>query len=122
AFSLAALPAVSAFGKRKPAAEAREFLKQIPDDQKILQALNRLTFGPRPGDVQAVKAAGLKQWIDQQVHPHSIAENRLLVEKLKSMDTLQMSSAELVRNYPSPQIVQQMVKGQLPLPTDPDRK
>jgi uncharacterized protein (DUF1800 family) len=122
AICLAALPAVSAYSKKKTAAETREFLKQIPDDQKVLQALNRLTFGPKPGDVQVVKAMGLKPWIDQQLHPESIAENPALLEKLKPMDTLQMSGAELVRNYPSPQVVQQMARGQIPFPTDPDQK
>jgi uncharacterized protein (DUF1800 family) len=122
AMGLAALPAVSAYAKKKNAAEAREFLKQIPDDQKILQALNRLTFGPRPGDAQTIKAMGLKKWIDGQLHPESIAENATLVEKLKTMDTLTMSASEIVRNYPTPQMVRQMVNGQMPFPTDPDRK
>ena len=122
AICLAAFPAVSAYAGKKATAEAREFLKQIPDDQKILQALNRLTFGPRPGDVQAVKSLGLKKWIDQQLHPESIAENSALLEKLKPMDTLQMSAGELVRNYPTPQMVRQMVNGQIPFPSDPDRK
>ena len=120
--SLAAFPAVSAYAGKKAAAESRDFQKQIPNDQKILQALSRLTYGPRPGDVQAVKAMGLKKWIDQQLHPEGIAENPELLEKLKVMDTLQMSGSELVRNYPTPQMVRQMVNGQMPFPTDPDRK
>src|ERR1043166_4394814 len=118
AICLAAFPPFPAYAGRKPRAEAREFRKQIPDDQKILQALNRLTFGPRPGDVQAVKSLGLKKWIDQQLHPESIAENSALLEKLKPMDTLQMSAGELVRNYPTPQMVRQMVNGQIPFPSD----
>ncbi|MCU1238772.1 MAG: hypothetical protein JWP63_6739 [Candidatus Solibacter sp.] len=119
---LAAVPGISAYSKKKAADETRNFLKQVDADRKILQALNRLTFGPRPGDVQDVKAIGLKKWIDQQLHPESIAENPVLVEKLRTLDTLQMSSTDLVRNYPSPQVVRQMVNGQLPFPTDPDRK
>src|SRR6516165_6597870 len=101
---LAALHPVSANSQKKAVAAMREFLKQIPEDQKILQALNRLTFGPRPRDAQAVKAMGLKQWLDQQLHPDTIPENPVLLDKLKPMDTLQMSGQELVRNYPSPQI------------------
>ena len=104
------------------AVPARQFQKQLAPDQKILQALNRLTFGPRPGDVQAVKAMGLKKWIDRQLHPERIPENPLLAEKLKTLDTLKMSGSELVRNYPTPQMVRQMVNGQLPFPSDPDRK
>ena len=124
ALCLAAIPAisVSAYANKRKAAEAREFLKQIPDNQKILQALNRLTFGPRPGDAQAVKAMGLKKWIDQQLHPASISENATLLEKLKTMDTLTMSASEIVRNYPQPQMIRRMVNGQMPFPADPDRK
>jgi uncharacterized protein (DUF1800 family) len=112
----------SAYAQKKSVTESREFQKQISDDQKVLQVLNRLTFGPRPGDAQAVKEVGLKKWIEQQLHPESIAENPALLEKLKPMDTLQMSAGELVRNYPAPQQIRQMVNGQMPFPTDPDRK
>jgi uncharacterized protein (DUF1800 family) len=101
---------------------ARQFFKQLPKDQKMLQALNRLTFGPRPGDVEKVRAMGLKKWVDLQLHPGQIAENPVLSAKLKEMDTLTMSSEDLVRNYPTPQMVKQMVSGQMPFPTDPDRR
>src|ERR1035437_4300776 len=72
--------------------------------------------------VQEVKPMGLKKWIDGQLHPEYITENAVLAAKLKTLDTLNMSGAELVRNYPTPQMVRQMVNGQLPFPTDPDRK
>ena len=104
------------------AGATRQFQKQISGDQKILQALNRLTWGPRPGDAREVKSLGLKKWIERQLHPDAIVENPVLLEKLKTLDTLGMSGAELVRNYPTPQMVRQMVNGQLPFPTDPDRK
>ena len=122
AVCLAAVPGISAYARQKNAAHVREFQKQLAGDQKILQALNRLTYGPRPGDVQAVKSMGLKKWIDGQLHPENTPENPVLTEKLKTLDTLEMSGAELVRNYPTPQMVRQMVNGQLPFPTDPDRK
>ena len=35
--------------------------KQLEGDARILHALNRLTFGPRPGDVDAVRADGAGQ-------------------------------------------------------------
>jgi hypothetical protein len=103
-------------------AETASFSKQISGDDRIQQALNRLTFGARPGDVEQVKAMGLKKWIDLQLHPDRIPENPVLLEKLKTFDTLTMSSKDLVRNYPAPQIVKQMVAGQIPFPSDPDRR
>jgi uncharacterized protein (DUF1800 family) len=103
-------------------AETANFSKQISKDDRIVQALNRLTFGARPGDVEQVRKVGLKKWIDDQLHPERIAENPVVAEKLKTFDTLTMPSDELVRNYPAPQIVKQMVAGTIPFPTDPDRR
>ena len=42
-------------------ADTASFSKQISDDDRIRQVLNRLTFGPRPGDFEQVKAIGLKK-------------------------------------------------------------
>jgi uncharacterized protein (DUF1800 family) len=103
-------------------ADARQFLQQIPKKDRIAQALNRLTFGPRPGDSEQVAKMGLNKWIDLQLHPDRIPENPALTEKLKHMDTLAMSSTELVKHYPTPQMVRQMANGMMPLPTDPERR
>ena len=98
------------------------FNREIPKDQRVQQALNRLTFGPRSGDAAAVQAMGLKKWLNLQLHPERIAENPVLEGKLKIMDTLSMNSRQLVRDYPSPQVVRLMAKGQMPYPSDPDRR
>jgi len=98
------------------------FSKQISADEKIQQALNRLTFGPRPGDAERVQSMGLKKWIDLQLHPGRIPENPALEAKLRMLDTLGMSNEEIVANYPSPQVARLMVQGQLSMPTDPDRQ
>ena len=120
--ALAAFSGLEAADKNKSPAESRLFLKQVPEDRKILQALNRLTFGPRPGDAREVKSVGLKKWIDRQLHPETIAENPVLREKLQYLDTLSMTSSQLVCNYPTPQMAKQMIDGRLPFPTDPERK
>jgi uncharacterized protein (DUF1800 family) len=122
ALGLAAFPGISASAAKKNADQARQFLRQIPNAEKIAQALSRLTFGPRPGDVALVRSVGLQKWIDRQLDPERIPENPVLVKKLKTLDTLTMSGEQLVRNYPTPQIVKQMVAGQIPFPADPDRR
>jgi uncharacterized protein (DUF1800 family) len=44
----------------------------IPGDAAAVNhALNRLTFGPRPGDLEAVQRFGLARWIDAQLTPRS---------------------------------------------------
>jgi uncharacterized protein (DUF1800 family) len=113
---------IAAYAAKAEADRTQEFLRQIPRDDRISQALNRLTFGPRPGDVAAVRTMGLKKWIELQLHPQQIPENPALEEKLKFLDSLNMSSDQLVRNYPAPQIVRQMVAGQVPFPSDPERQ
>src|SRR5689334_2353987 len=54
---------------------ARSDTRELPADQQIIQALNRLTFGPRPGDVAKVRAMGLDNWIELQLHPDKINDN-----------------------------------------------
>src|SRR5579872_5981224 len=70
---LALFPAIYAVADTNDA--ARLFTREIPKDQRVQQALSRLTFGARPGDVAAVNAMGLKQWLDLQLHPEQITEN-----------------------------------------------
>jgi uncharacterized protein (DUF1800 family) len=40
-------------------------------------ALNRLAYGPRPGDVARVAADGVMRWIDRQLSPDKIDDDRL---------------------------------------------
>src|SRR5579862_3379165 len=62
-----------------------EFDKKISGDQQILHALDRLTFGPRAGDIEAVKKMGLSQWIDLQLHPERIPENQALAKQVEPL-------------------------------------
>jgi uncharacterized protein (DUF1800 family) len=122
-FSLAPVFLSSALlAKKKPRSspEPTAALSQMTADQKAIHALNRLTFGPRPGDLDAVKQVGVEQWIEQQLHPANIAENPVLEAKLAPFDTLRMTTAQLMRHYPTPQMVKAMVDGREQFPTDPD--
>src|SRR5579864_1451443 len=92
---------------KKPA-PASPFTIPLSSDQKIVHALNRLTFGPRPGDLDQIEKMGLKKWIDLQLHPDRIAENPLLKEKLAPLDTLRMTPMELASNYPPPRLIKAM--------------
>ena len=120
---LSLLSGVPASAKKKNTEPATaSFQSEISKQQRIEQALNRLTFGPRPGDTERVRSMGLKKWIDLQLHPSRIAENPLLLDKLKDLDSLSMSSREMVQNYPAPQMVRAMVRGGIPFPSDPDKR
>jgi len=76
------------------------FDSKLPKDQQILQVLNRLTFGPRPGDAEEVRRLGVEKWVDLQLHPDRIPENPVLDEKLRPLETLRMSADEIIAAYP----------------------
>ena len=90
----------------------------LTSQQKTLHALNRLTFGPRPGDEQAVNKMGLEAWFQRQLHPESI-DDSAFEARLDQFPALRLSQAEMMRRYPTPQMIRQMAKRDIPLPTDP---
>ncbi|HVI08933.1 MAG TPA: DUF1800 domain-containing protein [Candidatus Binatia bacterium] len=90
------------------------------DQQRALHALNRLTFGPRPGDLQQIMAMGVDQWIEQQLHPEKI-DDKALNARLEPLRTLRMSSREIAENFPDPQEINQIMNGRMKMPSDPER-
>jgi uncharacterized protein (DUF1800 family) len=75
------------------------FDQRLSKDQQIVQALNRLTFGPRPGDAEEVRRLGVAKWIELQLHPERIPENPVLDAKLKPLETLTMALPQIVKEY-----------------------
>jgi uncharacterized protein (DUF1800 family) len=112
-----AVPAWTA--KKKADIDAKRFQEKLTKDQQILHALDRLTFGPRPGDVEIVKKMEVKKWIELQLHPEKIAENPELETKLTPLETLRMTQSETEATYPTPQLIRAVAQGRQPLPEDP---
>ena len=75
----------------------------LTEDEAIVHALNRLGYGPRPGDVQRVKEIGLAKWIDRQLHPESMNDSALDA-RLSHFPTLSMSSEALLEKFPRPAV------------------
>src|SRR5580704_14286933 len=69
---LAGQPVLAEAPPTKPAPIVK--LQEIRGQQRVLHALNRLTFGPRPGDFAAVQAMGLSKWFEQQLNPATIPD------------------------------------------------
>src|SRR5688572_11481409 len=109
-------------GKPSKAEQQESFRTKLSKDLEELHALNRLTYGPRPGDLQRVQKIGVKKWIDLQLHPERIRENRELERKLQPLVSLAMTDIEIVRNYPPPQMVVAVATGRAPLPADPEQR
>jgi uncharacterized protein (DUF1800 family) len=69
--------------------------------EQALHALNRLGFGPRPGDVERVMQMGVPAWIELQLHPERIPDGRVTA-RLTALPTLAMSNAELYVRFAEP--------------------
>ncbi|CAN5201674.1 DUF1800 domain-containing protein [soil metagenome] len=81
-------------------------------DQQVQQVLNRLGFGPRPGDVAKVRAMGVDQWIALQLASDRIddgAANHVVA----SYEMLDKPTTELMSMYERGQLaVRQQQKSQ----------
>jgi uncharacterized protein (DUF1800 family) len=89
--------------------------------QQAMHALNRLTFGPRPGDVEHVQAIGVERWIEQQLHPEKI-DDSLLEGRLALYPAIHLSGKELASRFPSQQTIRMAAAGRLPIPRDPESR
>ena len=79
-------------------AQTSPAVRELPADQQIMQALNRLTFGPRPGDIQKVRAIGLDKWIDEQLHPERI-DDSAIDAFMTHYSVLNQDQNELLKEY-----------------------
>ncbi|MEO7043459.1 MAG: DUF1800 domain-containing protein [Gemmatimonadaceae bacterium] len=73
-------------------------LREQTADQQVLQVLNRLAFGPRPGDVQKVRAMGVDTWIDQQLNPDRLDDDAM-DQMLARYPLLQENQADLAGQF-----------------------
>jgi uncharacterized protein (DUF1800 family) len=94
---------------------------QLDEQKRALHALNRLAFGPRPGDVERVTAMGVDKWIDQQLHPDKI-DDHVLDARLQPFRTLRMNTREIFENFPPPAVIKAIADGKQSLPSDPAKR
>jgi len=94
----------------QPAASAAASQSQelLPDEQ-IQQALNRLTFGARPGDAEKLRSMGVDKWIDLQLHPERIDDAKT-DQLLSQYSIFSMKTSDIVRDYNVVQQLQRQVK------------
>jgi len=116
----AALPQAAVTNLQPPGHRPDYLSTQLQGDARILHALNRFTFGPRPGDVEAVREmgpgnTGLDRWFDAQLHPENIDEADLNA-RLAEYPAMQWSARDLMFRMPSPAIIRQAADGKIETP------
>jgi uncharacterized protein (DUF1800 family) len=114
-----AFPQTTTRKESSPAATKTARPAALTDRERVIHALNRLTFGPRPGDVDAVVAKGLDAWIEDQLHPESIDDSALNA-RLGPYATTRMNPKQLAQTFPSDTVIRQIIAGKRPMPDDPE--
>jgi hypothetical protein len=79
------------------------FESKLTADQQARHVLNRMAYGPRPGDVEAVRRMGVKEWIQQQLDPARVPEDPKLQERLENLVTLGLPTWQLIELTTPPQ-------------------
>jgi uncharacterized protein (DUF1800 family) len=82
--------------------------EELTSGERVRQTLNRLTFGPRPGDADAVASMGVERWIDVQLSPSRI-DDAAADAVLASLETQRKKVFELIADHPDPQELQQRI-------------
>jgi len=96
------------------------FSKLLPRDERAHHALERLTFGPKPGDLEQLQPMGLDNWLEAELHPERVRENPQLEQRLAPLESLGMSIHDAYVHYPPPQMIAAVARGRSPLPEDPE--
>jgi uncharacterized protein (DUF1800 family) len=69
---------------------------------ETVHVLNRLAFGPRPGDIEAVQRMGIDAYIHAQLNAEAIPIPERLVKQLDALSTLHLTPVELFVRYGRP--------------------
>src|SRR5260370_10061370 len=69
-------------------------ITELNEQEATLHALNRLGFGPHPGEVEQIQKTGLENWVQWQLHPENTADP-VIYAPLPRYPTLLSSAASL---------------------------
>ncbi len=107
---VAQMPAQTADSIHSTAPAASASTAPLTPDEKILQALNRFTYGPRPGDLERVRAMGLQAWFNQQMNPAKI-DDSALEARLAAYPAMQLPLQQMMERYPTNAMIRADING-----------
>lgn len=109
--TLIANPIVSYSLEKNKKATAK-YNNNLSANEKALHVLNRLGYGPRPGDLEKVQRMGIEKYIEWQLNPEKI-DDQMVEARLKGLTTLSMDPQELARAYPPPALLKAKKEAEL---------
>lgn len=68
-------------------------------DSLALHVLNRLSFGPKPGDIERIQQLGVEAYIQEQLAPTSLSNPPALEQKLRRLPSPHLTSTQLLQAY-----------------------
>src|SRR6516162_8652369 len=90
------------------------------EHRRAVHALDRLTFGSRPGNADTVSAMGVDKWIELQLDPEKINDSAIEA-RLEQYRALRMSAREMVTDFPPNPLLKAAMEGKIAIPNDPYR-
>ena len=93
-------------------------LTPLNERERVVQLLDRFTFGERPGEVDQVLAMGTDKWLAQQMAPETISDS-VCDKRLGQYPTLNMPPVQALLVFPDRPQVAAVAEGKVPYPTDP---
>ena len=78
-------------------------IRELNEQEAILHALNRLGFGPRPGQIEQIEKTGLENWIQAQLHPEAISDP-VIDARLAEYPAFGLNATGLLDQYPQPEV------------------
>ena len=90
-------------------------VQPLTEEERATHALNRLTFGPRPGDLERIQAIGVKKWVEMQLNPEQI-DDSLLEARLQSFPAMRLSQQDLLQAFPPGAVIRAVADGKIGLP------
>jgi len=85
--------AIGASAVLLPAAQA----EPLKGEQAALHVLNRLAYGPRPGDIERVAQMGVQRYIDEQLNPPPLPA--ALAQRLDALQTQKLTAGQALEEF-----------------------